>query len=102
METGREEKGRVRGAPGSVGVQLPAWNPQLAPHPPQIPPSPWTGPSSQAGPGWVGTAGLGRNGDHEYSNGCLFLHTAPYRAAQVITGPGPPLTEERGHEIPRA
>lgn len=31
----------------------------------------------------------------------LFLHTAPYRAAQV-TGPGPPLTKEQGHEIPRA
>lgn len=31
----------------------------------------------------------------------LFLHTAPYRAARG-TEPGPPLTKEQGHGIPRA
>lgn len=81
-----------RGAPGGGTAA------HLDPSPPPAPPpSSWAGPSGGAGPGRRDREGTETT---SIPTG-LFLHTAPYRAAQV-TEPGPPLTKEQGHEIPRA
>lgn len=85
-----KRRGALRG-PRVHGGQQPTWTPLPSP-----PPSSWAGPSR----GRAGAAGPGRNGDTSSPMG-LFLHTAPYRAAQV-TEPGPPLTGQQGHGIPRA
>lgn len=88
----QEKRRGVLNGPRVHGGQQPTWTPLPSP-----PPSSWAGPSSGAGPGR-----RDREGTETMSIPTgLFLHTAPYRAAQV-TEPGPPLTKEQGHGIPRA
>ena len=88
-----ENRRGVLKGPRVCGVSSPPGIPSQ----PSRPPSSWAGPSRGAGPGRRDREGTETT---SIPTG-LFAHTAPYRAAQVA-GPGPPLTKEQGHEIPRA